>query len=236
MGARLSIVIPAYNEVGRIEATLRACRAFLDARGDAQGEILVVDDGSTDGTAALVARTDPRAQVLSYGGNRGKGFAVKTGVLAARGERVLFSDADLSAPIEEVVKLEAALAGGADVAIGSRGLPGSDIEVHQSMPREMMGRTFNVLVRLLVLDGLMDTQCGFKLLARDVAQGLFADMRVEGFAFDVELLWLARRRGLAIAEVPIKWRHVEASKVSPVVDASRMFRDIVRIRWLHRGG
>jgi glycosyltransferase involved in cell wall biosynthesis len=231
---RLSVVVPAYNEAARIGGTLRAIRLYLDGRGESDAEVLVVDDGSRDGTAAVVADADPRAVVLGGGANRGKGHAVKTGVLASRGARVLFSDADLSTPIEELAKLEAALAAGAAVAIGSRGLPASDIRVRQSLPREMMGRGFNVLVRALVLGGFMDTQCGFKLLEGETARGLFREVRLDGFAFDVELLWLARRRGVRVAEVPVTWRHADRSKVSPVVDAAKMFRDIVRIRWLHR--
>ena len=232
----LSIVIPAYNEVERLGPTLERVVAYCLAER-ADHEVLVVDDGSTDGTVALarsLAAAHPSIRVIEQGENRGKGAAVRAGMLAARGERVLFSDADLATPIEELVKLEAELDRGADIAIASRAAPGADIQVRQHPLREMMGRTFNLMVRLAAVGGIGDTQCGFKLFTRAAAQDLFGRAQVDGFAFDVEVLWLARGR-YQVAEVPVVWRHIEESKVSPGSDAARMFLDLVRIRWLHRG-
>jgi dolichyl-phosphate beta-glucosyltransferase len=233
-----SIVVPAHNERARLPPTLERILAWCRAERPAF-EVLVVDDGSTDGTAARVrelAASAPELQVLELGRNRGKGAAVRAGVLAARGERILFCDADLATPIEELARLDAALDRGADVAIGSRALPESDIRVRQHRGRELMGRTFNALVQLVGVRGIRDTQCGFKLFRRAVGQALFADATIERFAFDVEILWLARARGHRIDEVPIAWRHVDESKVSPGRDAARMLVDLARIRWRHRAG
>ncbi len=231
----LSIVIPAFNEVDRLEPTL--CRVIEYCRAEQPAcEILVVDDGSTDGTAALanrICREAPELRVIELGANRGKGAAVRAGMRAAAGRRVLFSDADLATPIEELAKLERALDGGHDIAIASRAAPGADIRVRQHPLRELMGRSFNLMVRALAVGDIRDTQCGFKLFTREAAHDLFARAAVDGFAFDVEILWLARGR-YRIAEVPVVWRHVEESKVSPGSDAARMFLDLLRIRWRHR--
>jgi glycosyltransferase involved in cell wall biosynthesis len=230
----LSIVIPAFNEADRLAPSLARTIAWCRAERSSF-EIIVVDDGSRDLTVKLtrdVAARAPELSVISLGENRGKGAAVRTGVLASRGARVLFSDADLATPIEELVKLEAALDEGADIAIASRGLPGSDIRVRQHPARELMGRTFNAFVRIAMLGGIHDTQCGFKLFTREAARDLFARATVDGFAFDVELLWLARGR-YRVSEVPVVWRHVEESKVSPGIDAARMLVDLGRIRWRH---
>ena len=240
MRPALSIVIPACNEEARISATLRATRAFLDQRAAAAPasaptqafEILVVDDGSRDGTAALVEAQraeDPRVTLLRLPHNQGKGAAVRTGVLRSRGERVLFMDADLATPLSELAKLEAALAQGAAVAIASRALPDSQILQRQHPLRQTLGKTFNVLVRALSMTGFRDTQCGFKLFTRAAADALFRESTVDRFAFDVELLLLARGR-FRVAEVPVRWRHVEESKVSVLRDATRMAYDVVRMR------
>ena len=229
----LSIVIPAYNEAARLGPTLERVLAFVAAERPGS-EIIVVDDGSRDDTAARArAVGGERVIVIELGQNRGKGAAVRKGMLAARGRRVLFSDADLATPIEEVGKLEAALDAGADVAIASRALGGSDIRVRQHPVRELMGRSFNLMVRLAVMGGIKDTQCGFKLFTRAAAQDLFGQATIDGFAFDVEVLWLARGR-YQVAEIPVVWRHVDESKVSPGTDAARMFADLVQIRWRHR--
>jgi dolichyl-phosphate beta-glucosyltransferase len=231
----ISIVIPAYNEEARIGPTVTRVCAHLAARGG-PWQVIVVDDGSRDETIAVAgaaAAGDPRVQVLAQPANRGKGAAVRAGMLAATGQRLLFSDADLATPIEELGKLEARLDAGADVAIASRALAGSDIRVRQHPARELMGRTFNLLVRTLLGGGIRDTQCGFKLFTRPAARDLFGRATVDGFAFDVELLWLARGRW-RVDEVPVVWRHVEESKVSPGVDAARMFVDLVRVRLRHR--
>ena len=233
----LSVVIPAFNEVARLERTLRRVIDYCRAH-HADFEILVVDDGSTDGTPGLVERVaadEERVRLIALGANRGKGAAVRAGVLAARGREVLFSDADLATPIEELDKLRQRLADGCDIAIGSRAAPGADIRVRQHPVRELMGRTFNLMVRLAALGGIRDTQCGFKLFRRAAALDLFGRARLDGFAFDVEVLWLARGR-YQVAEVPVVWSHVDDSKVSPGGDAARMFVDLLRIRWLHRRG
>jgi dolichyl-phosphate beta-glucosyltransferase len=225
----LTVVVPAYQEEARIGPTVARIREHLDGR---DFELIVVDDGSRDRTievATAAADGDPRVRVLAQPRNRGKGAAVRAGMLAAHGDRVLFSDADLATPIEELAKLEERLDRGADIAIASRALPDSDIRTRQHPGREMMGRTFNVIVRALVLGGIKDTQCGFKLFTRAAAQDLFGRATLDGFAFDVEILLLARGRW-RIEEVPVVWHHVEESKVSPGTDAARMLVDVVRLR------
>ena len=227
----LSVVIPAWNEEARIGSTLVAISDYLEALRE-DYEILVVDDGSSDGTAAVVEAAGRRqVQLLRLPENRGKGAAVRAGVLASRGHEILFSDADLATPIGELTKLRAALARGHDIAIGSRALAASEVQVRQHPLRQEMGRTFNRLVRLLVLDGFRDTQCGFKLFRGEVGRELFGRARVDGFAFDVEILLLARPR-YKVAEVPVVWRHVEQSKVSPGRDAARMLWDVIKLRWM----
>lgn len=228
---QLSVVIPAFNEEARIGPTLAATTEWLDGQGE-DYELLVVDDGSRDATPEIVnavGAANPRVRLIQLPQNRGKGAAVRTGVLASTGAEVLFSDADLATPIEELGKLRARLREGYDVAIGSRALPGSDIRTRQHPLREAMGRTFNVIVRALVLGGIRDTQCGFKLFKGDAGRALFRNARVDGFAFDVEVLLLAKGR-YRVAEVPVVWRHVAESKVSPGLDAARMFVDIVRLK------
>jgi dolichyl-phosphate beta-glucosyltransferase len=232
---RLTIVVPAYNEAERLGPSLQRIIEFCRAERPSF-ELLVVDDGSTDRTAALAREIGagcPELSVIELGSNRGKGAAVRKGMLASHGQRVLFSDADLATPIEELRKLEAELDRGADIAIASRALAGADIQTRQHPARELMGRTFNGLVRVLVLGGLADTQCGFKLFTRAAAHDLFGQATVDGFAFDVEVLWLAKGH-YRVAEVPVVWRHVDESKVSPGTDAARMMVDLVRIRWRHR--
>jgi dolichyl-phosphate beta-glucosyltransferase len=231
----LSVVIPAFNEEDRIASTLETIAVFMDALRD-DYEILVVDDGSRDATVRVVEGAAERwrqIQLLRLPENRGKGAAVRAGVLASRGDEVLFSDADLSTPIGELAKLRAALAQGHDIAIGSRALAESDVQVRQHPLREAMGRTFNRFVKLLVMDGIRDTQCGFKLFRGDVARELFAASQVDGFAFDVEILLLARPR-YKVAEVPVVWRHVEQSKVSPGRDAARMLWDLFKLKLRRR--
>lgn len=230
----LSVVVPAYNEEARVGPTVRRIIEYC-REAEPEYELLIVDDGSSDRTAAVAreaAAGDPRVQLIELGSNRGKGAAVRTGMLASHGSQVLFSDADLATPIEEVVKLQARLADGHEIAIASRGLPDSRIEVRQHPVRELMGRSFNLMVRALTLGGIRDTQCGFKLFTRAAADDLFSQASIDGFAFDVEILWLARGH-YRIAEVPVIWRHIEESKVSAGTDAARMFVDLVRIRLKH---
>ena len=228
----LTIVVPAYNEEARVDASLAEIGRFLDGL-KRRAEVLVVDDGSSDQTAERVTRfcgSDSRIRLLRLPENRGKGAAVREGVLAAEGRLVLISDADLSTPLDELSKLEAALNDGYDIAIGSRGLATSDIRRRQPFYREAMGKTFNRIIRTLLLDGFEDTQCGFKLFPSSIARDLFRSQRLDGFAFDVEILLLARDRGLRVAEIPVQWSHAPHSKVSAVGDSSRMLVDVLRLR------
>lgn len=222
----LSVVIPAYNEERRLPPTLQRVTAYL-AGGPLGHEIVVVDDGSRDATAD-VARAHG-AVVVRNEGNRGKGFAARRGMLLARGRRRLMTDADLSTPIEDLPKLMARLDEGYDVAIASRALPGSNVEVRQSPSREAMGRLFNLCVRILAVPGLHDTQCGFKLFTAEAAEATFDPLQLHGFSFDVEALFVARRRGYRIAEVPVTWRNDEATRVGPM-NGLRAFLDLGRIR------
>ena len=230
----LSVVIPAYNETARLEPSLRRVIAYLQ-KHEPGGEILVVDDGSTDATPELVrdvARDFDQLRVIELGVNRGKGAAVREGMLAARGDHVLFTDADLATPIDELAKLRASLAAGYDIAIASRALPGAQIQVRQNMLRELIGRSFNAIVRSIGLSAFKDTQCGFKLFTREAAHDLFARATVDGFAFDVEVLLLARGT-YRVDEVPVVWLHVEESKVSRRSGA-RAFVDLIKLRFTHR--
>jgi len=218
------VVIPAYNEARRLPPTLERIQRHLAGRSH---EIIVVDDGSADDTAERARAAG--AQVLGHGGNRGKGYSVRQGMLAARGARRLMSDADLSTPIEELDRLLARMDEGYDVVIASRALPGSNVEVRQPWYRENMGRVFNLCVRALALPGLQDTQCGFKLFSAAAAERAFALARLDGFSFDVEALFVARRLGFRIAEVPVTWRNDEATRVDTLKGALA-FADLARIR------
>ena len=229
----LSVIIPAYNEEKRIPDTLVKIEAFLKKQ-HFNSEILVVDDGSTDKTVQVSQALDmKRLRVIKNPRNMGKGAATRNGIMNAVGELMLFSDADLSTPIEEVCQLIQAIKDGDDVAIGSRALPESDIVIHQPWYREMMGRVFNIVVQVLVLKGIKDTQCGFKLFKAEVARTVFNEQKLSGFAFDVELLMLTRRHGWKIAEVPVKWYNSPASRVSPFRDAMKMFTDLLKLRKLY---
>jgi dolichyl-phosphate beta-glucosyltransferase len=234
----LSIVIPAYNEEQRLGVTLESVLAYT-IRQPYSAEIIVVDDGSEDATARVAApfcNHKSRVRLLRNRRNRGKGFSVRRGLLHARGAYLLFSDADLSTPIEEVEKLLAALRGGCDIAIGSRALPESRVEVRQPRYRESMGRLFNILVQALVLQGIQDTQCGFKCFTREAALGICHLMTRDRFVFDVEMLYLARVSGYRIGEVPIVWRNSPQTRVHVVRDSAAMFADLLAIRWNHLRG
>jgi dolichyl-phosphate beta-glucosyltransferase len=234
----LSIVVPAYNEEERLVLSLARIASYVDA-GGIDAEILVVDDGSKDRTAELAGKAlaGRRGRVVANGENRGKGYSVRHGVLEARGRFVLLTDADLSTSIEEHAKLAQVIRDrGLDVAIGSRALPDSNVEIRQSWLRQTMGRSFNVIIRSLTGLPFRDTQCGFKLMDRERVKPLVDKMVVDGFAFDVELLYLCARFGLSVAEVPVTWRNASGSKVSIVGDPLRMIADVLRIRWRFRRG
>lgn len=233
----ISIVVPAYNEQARLPGTLDAVLACLDSRGFEFSEIIVVDDGSTDGTAALVEqRRDARLRLLRNPGNRGKGYAVRNGMQNARGEWALFTDADLSAPIEDLDKLIAAVEKSkARVAIGSRALDRSLVSVHQSVARELAGRFFNLWMRLITGLPFHDTQCGFKLFEAGAAQEIFRRQRLDSFGFDVEDLFIARLLKIPAIEVPVRWANVEGTKVS-MASGLNAFLDPLRIRWLQSKG
>ncbi|MFY9822591.1 MAG: dolichyl-phosphate beta-glucosyltransferase [Thermoanaerobaculia bacterium] len=231
----LSVVVPAYNEEGRLEPGLRRAVEYLRGRGRPY-ELLVVDDGSRDGTSAVAgAFAAEGVRVIRHERNRGKGAAVRTGVLASRGERVLISDADFSTPIEEVEKLEARLDDGTPLVLGSRGLDSSQVRQHQPFYRELMGRVFNLVIRLAGVRGIRDTQCGFKLAAGDFGRRLFSALTLDGFAWDVEMIWLARRRGARVAEVGVVWVNSPDSRVDPIRSSLSMLRDVLLMRFRHRG-
>jgi dolichyl-phosphate beta-glucosyltransferase len=235
MSVDLSVVIPAYNEAERLAPGLRKAADYLRSRGLSY-ELLVVDDGSRDATAQVAERFGADGvRVLRHERNRGKGGAVRTGVLATRGERVLLSDADFSTPIEELEKQERRLPE-APVVVGSRAVEGSNIRERQPLYRELMGKTFNRIIRILGVRGISDTQCGFKLLRGDVARSLCADLTIDGFAYDVELVWLAQRRGHRVAEVGVVWENSPDSRVDPIRSSLSMLWDVIRIRLRHRGG
>jgi len=228
----LSIVIPSYNEEARLPASLEKIAAYIRVRKP-NTEVIVVDDGSTDRTAAVAEAwcgRIPQLRIVANGVNRGKGFSVRHGSLEACGEVVLFTDADLSSPIEEGEKLLAALASH-DVAIGSRAVDRSLIEVRESLFREFAGIIFNRIVRVILRLPFVDTQCGFKAFRRERCRIIFEQQTIERFGFDPELLYLARHHGLSIAEVPVRWAHSPATKVSMLRDSVQMFLDVLVIRW-----
>lgn len=226
----LTLVIPVYNDEEVIGQTLRAVERFVERRPST--EVVVIDDGSTDDTSRVIeclASRWPWLRLIRLGRNRGKGAAVRAGMLSALGARVIFSDADLSTPLEEADKLLDKLDEGYDIAIGSRALPDSHVPVRQWFLRERAGKTFNVFVRLLVLPSLRDTQCGFKCFTNDAVNDVCSRQRATGFEFDVELLCIARNLNLKVAEVPIVWRNHPTSHVHFVRDSSRMFLGLLKI-------
>jgi dolichyl-phosphate beta-glucosyltransferase len=234
---RLSVIIPAFNEEARLPATLTEACAWLDAHLPDDYEIVVVDDGSTDGTAAAVKALmaeAPSLRLLQQPQNRGKGAAVRRGMLEAAGDIRLFMDADHSTHIREVEKVFDAMAKGAEVVIASRQHPESDIEVHQSWLREHMGKGFNLIMRSIVGLSMGDTQCGFKAFTAEAAQRIFSEAKLDGFSFDVEVLYLAIGLDYAIAEIPVRWVNEPNSKVRMLADPARMFADVIRVRAMHR--
>lgn len=223
----LSVVIPAYNEEQRLGPTLARIKEYLAAQ-DYSSEVLVVDNGSRDRTIDVARKAN--VEVIEEP-RRGKGAAVRTGMLAARGEYVMFSDADLSTPIEEVEKLMGEIEKGADVAVASRGLPDSNLVKRQPWYREMVGRGGNLLVRLVAVRGIADTQCGFKVFPREIARRVFAAQRLTGAAFDVEVLFIVQHAGWKIAEVPVTWIDSPDTRFHRVRDSLDALKDLIRIRW-----
>jgi glycosyltransferase involved in cell wall biosynthesis len=228
-----SIVVPAYNESGRLRPTLDALLRFIQEE-NWDAEILVVNDGSKDDTAQVVreyGKQHPQVLLLENPGNRGKGYSVRNGMLHVRGDICLFTDADLSSPIEEARKLLAALAQGADVAIGSRWLKSELQTERQPLYRQAFGRIYNLVLRIFLGMRFVDTQCGFKVFTRNAVQRIFPLQRIERWGFDPEILYLAHRAGLRIDEVPVVWAHSEGTRLNPVRDGIRMFGEVLRIRW-----
>lgn len=228
----LSVIIPAYNEEKRLLSTLSKICAYLSTK-DFPYEIIVVDDGSTDNTLQMVknfASSNRHIVILINEQNSGKGFSVRKGMLSARGEYVFFTDADLSTPIEEIEKCLPYLINGYDVVIGSRSMPGSDILVHQPWYREKMGKIFNFMVNMVLLKGIIDTQCGFKGFKREAVRTVFNRCKIDGFSFDVEALYLSRKYNFKIKEIPIRWENSPLSKVSPIKHSLQMFKDLIGIK------
>jgi len=229
----VSIVIPAYNEEKRLDITLKKVIAYFSKK-EYEIEIIVVDDGSKDATGEVVLKyiaTYPNLRLIRNEKNKGKGYSVRKGAINSCGKFVFFSDADLSTPIEEIVKLLHCLEEGCDVAIGSRALPESKVIVKQTWHRKLMGRIFGFLVRLLVVNGIVDSQCGFKGFRRNIAQEIFSLQQIDGFSFDVEILFIARKKRFVIKEIPVQWINSEESTLNPFLDSASMFVELLRIRW-----
>lgn len=230
---KLSVVVPCYNEEQRLPRTIEQIEHLLDARADPY-ELILVDDGSADGTRKVMDEAAGRhesVRIVALPQNRGKGRALAEGVKASGGDTVLVTDADLSTPIEELEKLEAALAGGAGIAIASRAVRGSRVELSQPIYRVLMGKAFNLIVQLVLLPGIWDTQCGFKLFRGDIAREVFAGLTTDGFGYDPEVLFLAKRKGVRIAEVPVVWRNSAPTKVMAVRSSLDMFRHVIKVRF-----
>ncbi len=231
--ATYSLIFPAFNECERLGPTLDNVLSYVSSQ-HWKAEIIVVDDGSTDGTAELVrsyARLNSTVRLVQNPGNRGKGYSVRNGMMHAHGDVLLFSDADLSSPISEALKLFRAIESGADMAIGSRWLQSATQTQRQSLTRQLFGRVYNLLLRIVLGLNFKDTQCGFKAFTRAAAGLIFSAQKVERWGFDPELLFLARRYSLNIVEVPVEWAHCGASKIHPLKDGIRMFGEMLSIRW-----
>jgi dolichyl-phosphate beta-glucosyltransferase len=230
---KLSIVIPAYNEARRLPATLQAVSAYLAGRPDLDPELIVVDDGSTDGTVETLRQLPDNGvppRILGFAGNRGKGAAVREGMLAASGDFVLFMDADNSTRVNEVEKLLEAAGPEHPVVIGSRYVAPGSIKIRQPWYRVAISRAGNRVIQLLLLPGIQDTQCGFKLFSGDAARELAGSLTMDGFSFDMELLAIAKRRGYPITEVPVNWYDTPGARLRPIRSTLQTFRDLLRIR------
>jgi dolichyl-phosphate beta-glucosyltransferase len=232
-GIELSVVVPCYNEELRLPRTVEQIERYLGARRTAY-ELILVDDGSADGTRKVMdaaAARNSAVRIEALGENRGKGRALATGVASARGRRVLVTDADLSTPIDELPKLEAAVDAGAGVAIASRAVKGAQVEIAQPIYRVLMGKVFNLIVQVVLLPGVWDTQCGFKLFRAEVARPVFAALTTDGFGYDPEVLYRAKKSGVRIAEIPVVWRNSAPTKVMAIRSSFDMFKHVVRVRF-----
>lgn len=232
---QLSIVVPSFNEALRLPPTLLLATDFLESE-KVKYEIIVVDDGSTDETVSIVNKMQklcPKIKIISLQTNKGKGAAVKAGLEECLGEIVGFMDADGASPIEEYSRLNAAIKQGADLAIGSRALASNDTQIKTVWYRKLLGRIFNAVVNFISVPGIKDTQCGFKFFKREAAQKIIPNLTCSGFSIDVEILLLAQKGKLKIAEVPINWVNIPGSKVNLIVDSSKMLRDVIKLRWKH---
>ncbi len=233
----ISLIIPAYNEEMRIGKTLQDVHSYL-SENYPKFEIIVVDDGSNDGTSDTIfnfMEKSKNVQLVKNETNRGKGYSVKKGVLTSSGEIVVFSDADQSVPIYELPKFINLIKEGTDIVIASRAFPNSSVLRRQAIWRQTMGKVFNIFVRMAVFRGIKDTQCGFKCFKRESALDLFGRQKINGFAFDVEILYLARSRGYSIEQIPVTWINSPKSKVDPLYDSIAMLKDLFAIKHLHRG-
>lgn len=229
----ISLIIPAFNEEKRLQNTLPIILKHFQKNFDSY-EIIVVDDGSDDDTVKTATAISDDIKVIQLKKNQGKGGAVRTGILQASGQYRIFSDADLSTPITELPKILTPLQNGADIAIGSRAMDYGMIKKHQPFYREFMGKSFNKIVQLLFFKGIKDTQCGFKGFTADAAGKVFSLAKVNGFSFDVEILYIARKMGMSIVQTPVEWFNDERSTVSPVWDSMKMLYELVKIKRRHR--
>lgn len=228
----LSVIIPAFNEENRIKKSLDAIDTYLSS-DNLRYEIIVVDDGSTDNTSSIVkdfCKAHHKVSYTTYGQNMGKGYAVREGVKSSKGGIILFTDADLSTPINEMEKLIETIKYGFDIAIGSRALSDSKIIVSQPFYRKTMGKIFNILVRLLIFKGIKDTQCGFKCFTSKVANEVFSRCKIDGFSFDVEILLIAKKHGFKITDIPVQWVNSPESRVHPVKHSLAMIKELLQIR------
>ncbi len=226
---QISIIIPVYNEEKRITSAIEKITAYFK-KHDYWHEIILVDDGSTDKTIQKSKDTKEDIQILQNKQNTGKGYSVKQGMLHAKGDYLLFTDADMSTPIEELDKFIQIIDTGFDIVIGSRAVHGADIKKRQPLYRELIGKTFNKIVRLITVRGIKDTQCGFKLFKKNCVKEIFGKQTIERFCFDVEVLHIAKKKGYKIKEVPVIWINDNRTTVKPIKDALRMLRDIIKIR------